>query len=192
MTLQGAHVDHVTRVPRGVEDRGEPRRLESMRANLNRALTPVGVVVESSGELTTTPTALVLAEATRRAEQLRAGLQSRNVHPDVLRLCRAELVADTYLRVVLEANKTIFDKLRSKTGLTEDGLSLVEADDSPRLALNALATESQKSEQRSFANLVKATHGMLGTPAALDGSPHWAMPQQDAQDSAQIRVRIAA
>lgn len=64
--------------------------------------------------------------AARRAQELRADLTSRGVHPDVLVFCKAELVADDYFHAVLEASKSIFDKLRVRTGLTEDGGALVD------------------------------------------------------------------
>lgn len=54
-------------------------------------------------------------------------LTRRGVHPDVLRFCRAELVANNYFHAMLEATKSIADKLRAKTGLTEDGANLVDA-----------------------------------------------------------------
>ena len=57
-----------------------------------------------------------LDEATRRADELRTALSVRGVHPDVLRFCRAELVADNYFHAVLEAAKSIFDKLVGNNG----------------------------------------------------------------------------
>ena len=50
-----------------------------------------------------------------------------SVHADVLRFCRAELVADNYFHAVLEVTKSIADELRAKSGLTDDGAKLVDA-----------------------------------------------------------------
>jgi hypothetical protein len=45
----------------------------------------------------------------------------RNIlDPDVLKFCREELVADNYFHAVLEAVKSIADKLRVRTGLTRN------------------------------------------------------------------------
>jgi hypothetical protein len=105
----------------------EPQRFETMRANLNVALAFSGIAVSHSGELSAVTRAETLKEAQRRADELRAELTTRGVHLDVLRFCRAELVADNYFHAVLEATKSVADKLRAKSGLTEDGAKLVDA-----------------------------------------------------------------
>lgn len=163
----------------------QPERFEPLRANLNLALAFCGHAVDASGKLSATTAASTLDEATQRANELRAGLALRGVHPDVLRFCRAELVADNYFHAVLEAAKSIFDKLRVKTGFTEDGGQLVDralAGDPPKLAINALMTESQKSEQKGFANLLKGTYGMFRNTTAHEARLHWPMGKPDAED----------
>lgn len=105
----------------------QPGRFEPMRANLNRALAFSGLAVDVGGQLIATDRVRTLSEAAHRAEELRDDLRRRGVHDDVLRFCRAELVADNYFHAVLEAAKSIADKLRSKTGLTDDGGRLVDA-----------------------------------------------------------------
>jgi len=65
---------------------------------------------------------------------------------------------DNYFHGVREAIKSVADKLRTRTGLTDDGATLVDRTllgEAPLLAINALKTDSEKSEQRGFANLVK-------------------------------------
>lgn len=163
----------------------EPERFEPMRASLNRALAFCGHAVDASGKLSATAPAATLGEAVRRAQELRADLASRGVHPDVLQFCRAELVTDNYFHAVLEAAKSIFDKLRTKTGFTEDGGALVDralAGNPPKVAINPLATESHKSEQRGFANLLKGTYGMFRNTTAHEARLHWPMGKADAED----------
>ncbi|WP_373563413.1 TIGR02391 family protein [Pigmentiphaga litoralis] len=66
-------------------------------------------------------------------------LQGRNVHPDVLRFCRAELLADNYFHAVQEAVKSVADKMRTRTGLTDDGAALVDrvlGGEPPLLSIN--------------------------------------------------------
>ena len=96
----------------------EPQRYEPMRALLNQALAFSGLVVDETGKLTKTETAQTLSEAQRRARDLRTDLEGRGVHPDVLRFCRAELLADNYFHAVQEAVKSVADKMRSRTKLT--------------------------------------------------------------------------
>jgi len=160
-------------------------RFEPLRANVNRALAFSGLAVDETGKLHSVTPAQTLTEAERRAQELRADLTTRGVHPDILRFCRAELVADNYFHAVLEATKSIADKLRSRTGLPHDGADLVDkalAGDNPILAINSLSTESLKSEQRGFANLVKGTFGMFRNITAHEARILWAMSKEDAED----------
>ncbi len=104
----------------------EPHRYEPMRANLNQALAFAGLVVTEAGKIETAERATTLPEAQRRAKELRTDLETRGVHADVLRFCRAELLADDYFHAVQEAVKSVGEKLRAKTGLTDDGGTLVD------------------------------------------------------------------
>ena len=163
----------------------QPERFEPMRANLNRALAFSGIAVSATGELSPVARAETLTEAARRADELRADLTRRGVHADVLRFCSAELVADNYFHAVLEATKSIADKLRAKSGLTEDGAKLVDAalcGSAPRVAINDLLTDSERSEHSGFANLVKGTFGMFRNPTAHEARVLWAMSKEDAED----------
>src|ERR1700730_6930081 len=131
-----------------------PERFEPMRAHLNRALAFAGLAMDASGTLAAVEQARTLSEAQRRAQELRADLTTRGVHPDVLRFCREELLADNYFHAVMEAVKSVADKLRARTGLTDDGAALVDralTGDPPMLAINPLKSESEKSEQKAFA-----------------------------------------
>jgi len=85
----------------------EPERFEPLRANLNLALAFAGMCVTEAGELESTEKASTLSEAKRRAQELRADLISRGAHPDVLRFCSEELLADNYFHAVLEAVKKL-------------------------------------------------------------------------------------
>jgi hypothetical protein len=61
-----------------------PHRFEPMRSRLNQALLFAGLVVSDAGTLMKTERAGTLSESRRRADELRADLTSRGVHPDVL------------------------------------------------------------------------------------------------------------
>lgn len=163
----------------------DPERFERMRLNLNKALAFAGLAMEASGEVVAVDAALTLPEAARRANQLRADLVSRGVHPDVLSFCRAELVAENYFHAVLEATKSVAAKLRKLSGLSGDGASLVDCTlcgEKPVIGINELRTESEHSEQRGFANLVKGMFGMFRNPTAHEARVLWQMSIADAED----------
>jgi uncharacterized protein (TIGR02391 family) len=160
-------------------------RYEPMRANLNRALAFAGLAVEESGKLVGTDRVETLSEAQRRATELRTDLELRRVHADVLRFCKEELLKDNYFHAVLEATKSVAEKLRQKTGLTDDGAILVDRSlggDVPLIAINALQNESEKSEQKGFANLVKGMFGMFRNTTAHAPKIMWAVNKDDAEE----------
>jgi uncharacterized protein (TIGR02391 family) len=162
-----------------------PLRFEPMRANLNRALAFAGLQVSDAGELTATEKARTLPEAERRAQELRTDLTARGVHSDVLRFCRSELLADNYFHSVMEAVKSVADKIRSRTGLTDDGNDLITralTGDVPLMAINALKTTSEQSEQTGFANLLRGTFGMFRNTTAHEARINWDMAKEDAED----------
>ena len=87
-------------------------------------------------------------------------LTGRGVHEDVLHFCREELLADNYFHAVLEATKSLAEKLRDKTGLVEDGAVLVDralGGTTPIIVVNTFRSESEKSEQKGFVMLCKGT-----------------------------------
>jgi uncharacterized protein (TIGR02391 family) len=160
-------------------------RFEPLRRNLNIALAFSGLVVEASGELVESTRVQTLTEAQQRANDLRADLNTRGVHPDVLAFCREELLTDNYFHAVLEAVKSIGEKIRKKTGLTADGGTLIDLSllgKPPMIAINPLKTESEISEQKGFANLIKGTFGMFRNPTAHEARVNWEMTKEDAED----------
>ena len=94
----------------------EPHRFEPLRANLNQALVFAGLAVNEAGERQKIEHVKTLPEAQRRARELRSDLETRGIHPDVLRFCRAELLADNYFHAVQEAAKSVADKMRVEDG----------------------------------------------------------------------------
>jgi uncharacterized protein (TIGR02391 family) len=111
------------------------------------------------------------------------------VHQDVLRFCREELLQENYFHAVLEATKSVGDKLREKTGLTGDGADLVQPACSlpkdgtaPLLAFNALRTESERSEHKGIANLLVGFFGTFRNPTAHAPKISWPVNEQDALD----------
>ena len=171
-----------------VRHTGSAGWFEAKREELNKALAFGGYELGEDGRLRTRTAAKTLTEAEQRANRLRAALERRGVHGDVLRFCRAELLQDNYFHAVLEATKSVADKIRARTGLTGDGAEL--ADDAlalgkagmPFLAFNTLRTESEQMEQKGLLNLMKGLFGTFRNPTAHAPKISWNMTEQDALD----------
>lgn len=162
-----------------------PDRHEAMRYRLNQALLLAGIQCTEEGNLEKAEAATTLSQAENRARSMRAGLERRNVHPEVLKFCAAEWLVDDYFHAVLEAVKSVMDRLRKSTGLTTDGGELVSfalGGELPMLAINPRRTKSEKDEQKGFVNLLTGVYGMFRNPISHEARIHWPMPQQDAED----------
>jgi uncharacterized protein (TIGR02391 family) len=162
-----------------------PGRFETLRGLLNEALVFAEMAVSETGELMNVDRATTINEAKLRADELRADMIRRHVHQDVLRFCSEELVANNYFHAVLEAVKSLLDKLRTLSGLSGDGVSLIDqalSGDAPRVRINPMTTDSEKSEQRGFANLLRGLVGMFRNTTAHEARINWPMSKEDAED----------
>ena len=75
--------------------------------------------------------------------------------------------------------------LRQKTGLESDGAELVDQAFSvrnPLLAINSLRSETEQSEQKGFANLLKGVFGTFRNVTAHAPKIRWPIEEQDALD----------
>lgn len=159
---------------------------EACRTALNERLLLSGFQVRDDGKVARTQAAPTLAEAEQRADALRAELTRRDVHPDVLHFCRAELLQRNYFHAVLEACKSVAQKLRDLTGADGDGTALVDAacsmSSGPILAFNSLTSEWERSEHTGLATLMKGLFGTFRNPSAHAPKVLWATSQRDALD----------
>ena len=168
-----------------VRFRGNPSAYGEFRSRVNEVLAFAGYIAGEDGKLETASKVATLSEAQARAGRLRQKLTERRVHHDVLRFCKAELVEENYFHAVFEAAKSVAQKIRDLTGLTMDGADLIDATfglKAPLLAINSLRTETEQSEHKGFASLIK---GMFGTFRNVTGhAPKimWSVSEEDALD----------
>ena len=170
----------------------DPELFDERRSQLNQALAFSGAQLGKDGKLRQSETVNTLNEAQKRAGRLRVELQSRKVHADVLRFCRAELLQDNYFHAVFEATKSVADKIRTKSGFKSDGSRLV--DDAfglgksmrPVLAFNSLRSETEISEHQGLTNLLKGLFGTFRNTTAHAPKIKWVIKEQDALDMLSI------
>lgn len=160
---------------------------EKKRREINQVLAFVGLEFTEEGEIHRIQQVRTLRDAALRANRLRQYLSDRKVHNDVLTFCREELLVENYFHAVLEASKSVAEKIRTKTELTSDGGELIDEafafrNRIPHLALNSLSTESEQSEQRGFINLLKGLFSTFRNPTAHAPKCSWSINEQDALD----------
>ena len=150
----------------------QPARMSQLQAELNEILIFKGLRVTDQGKVARDKRgkASTLEEAAQRAGTIHTELKRRNSHPKVLRYCTTEVFQKNTFHAMLEASKSIPDRIRQMTGLTSDGSQLVRQTllpkHSPLVAINSSADETDYSEQAGFANLVIGLLGMYRNTTA--------------------------
>lgn len=165
-------------------------RFDALRDGLAEALSLVGLRVNDQGKVARAAAiATTLDEVARLAGRLRTELVRRGVHPEVLRYCEEELLRKSLFHAVFEATKGVSERLRQMSGLAGDGAGLVDqcfraGTGTPVVRINAYRTESEVSEQRGFANLVRGIFGTFRNPPAHTprAAAGWAITEPDALD----------
>lgn len=152
----------------------EPARFTYLQDGLNEVLVLGGLRLNDMAQVArlSAGPAATLTEAQQRAGTIRTELRRRGTHPYVIRYCTDELLAKNNFHALLEATKSIFDRIRVTMGAVVDGAELIDVTltnkSGPRLAINAGMTTTDRSEQSGFASLVKGLHGMYRNPVAHD------------------------
>jgi len=159
-------------------------RFEAHRQDLNQILSFCAIEYGSDGNFRTGTPARTLDEAEKRVRTLRSKFQGRSIHPEVIKYCRAELLQDNYFHAVFEASKGLAERIREKSGLTTDGAFLVDTAFSvnqPLLAFNTLKTETEQTEHKGFASLLKGCFAAVRNPLAHEPRILWD-GEEDAAD----------
>ena len=146
-----------------------PREHEDALAKVNRVLALKGINLRDDGELVHVPKSATVHEAQQRADRLRSELERRAVHLEVLRFCRTELMDKDYFHAVLEATKSLADKIRSLSGSKLDGSPLIDEalqTSQPVLLWNGLQTQSERSEHMGIAAMHKGIFSYFRNPTA--------------------------
>ncbi len=148
---------------------GKRDEFEHHRGELNAILILHGLEYGKNGKLKYTTQANTLDEAEARAQGVRNKLATRNTHSEVYKYCQPELMQENYFHAVFEASKGLFQRIRDFSGVDADGAILIDrvfSVEKPFLAFNTLQTETEKSEHKGFAQLLKGCAAAIRNPLA--------------------------
>lgn len=163
---------------------GKRVEYEACRTDLNTILVLSGLELGADGKFRNLEIARTLDEAERRVRTIRTKFQGRAIHPEVLKYCSVELMQDNYFHAVFEATKGLAQRIREMSGIQADGAILVDrvfSIDRPLLAINTLRTETEKSEHKGFAALLKGCFAAIRNPLAHEPKILWE-GEEDAAD----------
>ncbi len=98
-------------------------------------------------------------------------------------------LTENYFHSVLEAAKSIFDRIGELSMQQGDDTQLVDAvfmGANPILLINNFTTDSEISEQKGFANFLKGVYGMFRNPIAHSLKIKWSINEDDAIEAMTI------
>ena len=153
-----------------------PDEFESRRKELNTVLAFSGLEYGADGQFVFRTRAKTLDEAARRSRIILEKFANREIHPEVLKYCSAELMEQNYFHAVFEAAKGLLERVRNQSGVNLDGERLVQTvfmSKEPIIAFNALETDTDRSEQRGFAYLLLGCVSAIRNPLAHEPKILW-------------------
>lgn len=163
---------------------GRSNEFEDHRRELNTILVMVGLELWKDGQFRTVSPATTLDEAEKRVLAIRERFKGRAIHPEVNKYCNAELMQENYFHAVFEAAKGLAQRIREMSCTDGDGTKLIDSVFSverPMLAINSLRTETEKSEHKGFAQLLKGCFAAVRNPLAHEPKILWT-GEDDAAD----------
>ncbi len=163
---------------------GRSNEFESHRAELNTILVLNGLELGRDGQFRVVSQATTLDEAEQRVKSIRERFKGRAIHPEVNKYCTTELMHENYFHAVFEATKGLAQRIRELSGATEDGAKLIDkvfSIEHPLLAINSLRSETEKSEHKGFAQLLKGCFAAIRNPLAHEPKIFWT-GEDDAAD----------
>lgn len=164
---------------------GQNERYEFIRAELNKRLSFIGLILNENGVFNPVSIATTITEAEQRVNRFKSKLENRNIHPKIYEYCNSELITENYFHSVFEAVKSIAEEIRKKSNLTLDGAELIEralSITNPLIKINSLQTETEQSEQKGFSNLIKGVFGMFRNTTAHSPKVVWTITEDEALD----------
>ncbi len=155
---------------------GRDEEFDEHRDGLNTILSFAGLNLGDDGRLFECKAARTLTEAEQRRKTIEHKFKGRRIHGEVLKYCKVELLQDNYFHAVFEASKGLAQRIREMSGVEGDGAKLVDqvfSVDRPVLAFNTLQTETERSEHKGIAALLKGCFAAVRNPLAHEPKILW-------------------
>lgn len=162
----------------------DEEKFSNARNAINKVLAFDGLEIGEDGKFRKAPAATTISEAKQRVDTIASRLKGREIHPEVLKYCKAELMQENYFHAVFEAAKSVAQRIRDMTGLQLDGAQLIDkafVESNPIIWINGMRTETEKSEHKGFALLIKGAFAAIRNPTAHEPKILW-QGEEDAAD----------
>lgn len=163
---------------------GNSGEFEDQRIRLNAILSLSGLEFGKDGKFRKSTMTTTLDEAEARLKTIQSKLRGRSIHSEVTKYCAKEHLQENYFHAVFEASKGLAQRIRELSSIEGDGAVLVDkvfSIENPILAFNFLKTDTEKSEHKGFAQLLKGCFAAVRNPLAHEPKILW-KGEEDAAD----------
>ncbi|WP_404996816.1 TIGR02391 family protein [Caldifermentibacillus hisashii] len=164
---------------------GKRKKYNYLFEELNKVLILFGLSLTKEGKLGYTEKAKTLDEVDRRVNSLKKHLYNRAIHHEVTKYCIKDYLRKDYYDTVFEAAKGLAERVRTITGLSDDGVELFQTAFStkdPYIFFNKLSTKSEVSEFNGLKKLLEAIFQLVRNPAAHTPKVNWKIDETKALD----------
>lgn len=139
--------------------------------NINFILRFYGYELTDGGKVQSTTTTKTYTEGLERSTNLLDKLKSQGVHENIIKYCTPELLKENYFHAILEASKSVFDRIRIMTNSSLDGNTLInEAFVVKRPSIiikgNLLSNDNEKSLYLGLKSLLNTICYLYRNPTA--------------------------
>lgn len=141
------------------------------RRDINFTLRFYGYEVNDAGKVVAAKPTQTYTEAIQRSKHLIEKLEGHNIHKNIIKFCKPELLNENYFHAILEASKSILEKIRDLTLSSKDGNTLInEAFNVKNPAIlidgNLLGTDDEKSQYQGLKSLLNTICYIYRNPSA--------------------------
>lgn len=152
-------------------------------AEINKVLRMQGYEINESGQIKRAERITSIDVVSERYNSILQKLKQRGVHPEVLKYCKKELLAENYFHGILEAAKSLSNRTRELSGVIEDGTALFDKVFSvrnPILKLNDLSTDSLRNQQNGLREMLNGITHYVRNVNAHEPSIKWIVEESEA------------
>ncbi|QFF98828.1 TIGR02391 family protein [Psychrobacillus glaciei] len=138
---------------------------------INLILRFYGYEITDAGKIKIVKATETLSEAIKRSKSLIEKLEAHNIHTKVTEYCTPELLNENYFHAILEASKSVFERIRVLTFSNLDGNQLINEAfkiNNPSIIINGnkLENNDEKSQYLGLKSLLNTICYIYRNPTA--------------------------
>lgn len=141
------------------------------RREINAQLMFYGYELNDSGKIENVEPVQSFTDAQKRLQSFEDKLSQHDIHPIILKFCNEELFHQNYFHAILEASKSVLQRVRDISELSDDGTKLIHSAFSTKNPIiliknNMLETQTDKSLYNGLKNLLETIVSLYRNPNA--------------------------